>query len=302
MLNGPATQLMSFFESYELEHQLKDSTKLTYTGAIRNFDRWFQEAYGHPCEWRHIESDVINKWIVWLQIGRSLHSVHSRKLALMALLNTARRRQLCSFETERIRKVRPPSTPKDFWTLEQVGQLIEATCQLKGRFRATQIRKDYFARAYIAFAWDTALRRGDMAILRFSAVDASLQFSHPREKTGVTDVCRINPESYMWFQQMNDDCNTPRDLAFPPWQRGRNALRPISQLFGTVMLLAGLSASDSCLKKLVRSSIFEADHLSPGTGWLQGHHSDCKTTLQAYLSRHHANMNRPVNRSLGEKG
>lgn len=293
-----ATLISFFWDDYFREYQLKSTSAETYRSALQLFENWFESKQGRPVEWRDICHQVVNDWIIEFGEGRSTHTVRSRKLSIMAILNTGRRRGLCSFDPDRIRKVRVDGTPKDYWEIGEVADLVDACDSLRGRFRSTQIRQDYYAKAYILTVWDTALRRGDMAVIRAGVIDSTLQFSHPRSKTGVTDICRLNPNTYRWIQLTFDEFNASRKLLFPPWQKGKNALRPVSELFGRLMLIAGLRASDSCLKKLVRSSIMEADGQAPGTGWLQGHHADPATTMQAYANRQRANLNRPLNREI----
>lgn len=285
-------------EDYISENELESSTVTTYKIAIASFERWFKLNNGSDVEWHKISHKVLNSYFVELGNDRSSNTVRSHKSSLMAILNTARRRNMCSFDLDRIRRIKRKPTPKDFWNLEEVTRLAETADSLCGRFRATQIKKDFFARAYVMTVWDTALRRGDMAMLRVGVVTSSLEFSHPRVKTGVTDICRISPQTYQRIQLTFDEYNNNRKLLFPPWQGGKDPLRSVSELFQKLMLMAGLQASDSCLKKLVRSSIMEADALAPGTGWLQGHHSGPNTTFQAYANRQRANLNRPTNRPL----
>ena len=290
--------LKYFDDDYCKENKLALTTAENYRHTALMFERWFRTEWNHDVEWHHIDHQVVNEFLISIEAGRSSFTVRSRKTGLMAILNSARRLGKCSFDAERIRRLRRGSTPKDFWSLKEVTELAKAADTLGGRFRATNIRKDFYARAYVLTVWDTALRRGDMALLEIGSIDSSLQFTHPRAKTGVTDICRINRETFRWIQMTFDQYNSNRTLLFPPWQRGRDALRPVSDLFGKLMLKAGLSASDSCLKKLVRSSIMEADGQAPGTGWLQGHHSDPNTTFQSYANRQRANLNRPLNRAI----
>lgn len=290
-------QLNEFWKVYQRENSLEPTTVATYNAAIAVFNRWFRIEFGKTPELHNIGSDEINDFLIAIDDGRSSYSVKSAKSQLMALLNAARRQGRCSFDPERIRKIKTNGTPKDFWRIEEVNQLLKACDELRGRFRQTQILKTRYAKAYIAVVWDTALRRGDMAKLRTGSI-VDLEFSHPRSKTGVTDVCRVSMETWRLIQITYDENCSDRRLIFPAWRNGLDPLRAVSDLFNDVLKRSSLRASDSCLKKLVRSSMMEADFRAPGTAWLQGHHSSPNTTMQHYANRQQANLNRPKNRPL----
>lgn len=284
-----------FTDVYQRENCLEPSTTDTYLAAISCFETWFFQKFNQQLTWFFVTTDQINDFLITYAIGRSKYTVLSRRRSLLAVINAAMQDGLCTYDAKKVRRIKPKGTPKDFWTLDDVTKLIESAKQLKGRFRATQIRKDKFAEAYIRLMWDTCLRRGDMGILKMHTIDSNRQFSHPRMKSGVTDVCRFNVSTY---NAIMDTVEVPRKLVFPYWQKNRSGPRAVSELFKGIMNSSGLTASDSCLKKLVRSSIMEADYLAPGTGWLQGHHASPETTMQAYANRQRANLNRPVNREI----
>ena len=285
--------LRQFLVQYIEENDLAEPTILSYRNALNGFEKY----HGKEIRFAELEKTIdketgrqqgdliINHWLSEYSKNVSPYTVKSRKAAILAILADAFDLRVTRYRKMRIKSPRCHETPKDVWTPEELGRLVNECHKLKGRFQSTQLRKNYFAQSLLMAAWDTGLRRADLLRIRWDWIVDSHIFSIVCQKTGKNHVTRFSKPTrntlLLTFDSWTGDY---RELCWPVWFRpGREADRAVTDLFKVPLLRSGLKCSDGVFKKIRRSSA-TCTKLNGGNATDHLGHSSEAITRKHYLN------------------
>jgi integrase len=281
--------LLVFVDDYSLENDITKSSIEQYQIAVNRFSVWL----GRPAMTTDLEPQKVNAFLRDYAEQVSAHTAQSKRRSLLVLWRAAAEKGLVELPGK-IRQIKAQKTLRDYWSLDQVRQLVTVTSALTGRLPVVEInRADYFTGLVLA-AYETGLRMADLLKLERSCLDEDW-FPVTMQKTGLVHWCRLNPETKRVITRTYDDFAPPRRLCWPTWGRGDAASQAklVRRELWKAMKIAGLTASDGPFKMLRRSSINAVDQLQPGAGQRQAGHTSATTTQRWYLSDDAA-KNRPT--------
>lgn len=281
-----------FLTEYFLTSGLRDSTQSNYSTTVSVFESWA----GRPVDLGEIDDLMLSRWLADYEKTVKPHTAKSKRRTMISILNAAFDAGLIASKPVRVRKIKAPETEKDAWSSEEVQRLIRACDSLSGRFRNTCILKQYYFQGIFMTAWDTGLRLADLVQIETEWIVNSPTFSITTNKTGRRRIVRVNDETRRIALISLDRFAKGRKYIWEPWRNGseKNQTRGVSVVASQIVASAGLDCSDGPFKKLRRSSITEAERLSPGTGWIQGGHAGPDVTIKHYINQSKAYSGRPI--------
>lgn len=167
----PASLIQYFDEIYALQRGLRNSSVYQHRRALSHFVAW---ANNPPI--KQIDENLISAWVASLEENYAPITRKKWRVTLISTLNHAADAGLCDYpRSRRIRKVKVPVTIPEAWTLDEVHRLIAATKQLR-------YHGDWFA-TIIRAAWDTGLRRADLAKIKIDQIGSDGWFQISQNKT-----------------------------------------------------------------------------------------------------------------------
>ena len=274
--------LSQFLVSYSLERSLTDSSIEQYQIAINSLSKHL----GREAVIDDLLPDVINLYLRDLALVRSAHTVKSKRRSLMVLWRAVAEQDLVK-PPVRVRTIKVPETPRDYWNADDIARLVSVAASLPGEIPQVGVKSaDYFTGLILA-AWETGLRMADLLRLdKTCLVDG--WFSVNMQKTGMVQWCRLHGETKRVILATYTDSPT-RFLCWPTWGKGdaSSQAKLIRKQLCKIMYQAQLVASDGPFKKLRRSSINAVEAQRPGAGQWQGGHTSPVTTQKWYLSDDH---------------
>ena len=294
-----------FYDRYRVDVPLAKTTVGTYRAAARAMDRWFARNGLAGAGIPDLDIETMNRFLMEYAEGRSVHTTRSVRKILIALINHHLAPQHITIESKFIRLPKPVATVKDSWSLEEVRRLVEAADgypagrEYLGGLLPETLRSDYL-RNFLTFIWETAARRGDAVRLQIADVKSGRSFNFIQSKSKRAVVYKISDNLRADILKM-PHVIAGHELAFPLWSGAAGGSKmQLSVMAKHCMKYAGLSASDSCLKKLRRSSITDVERSKPGTGFLHAGHSSPAVTAEHYIDKSRAYADRPTPESIEE--
>lgn len=288
-------QLSNFLLSYSLERDVTTASVEQYQIAINSLSKHL----GREAFLDDLVPDTINLYLKCLAESRSPHTVKSKRRSLMVLWRAAADQELVK-PPVRVRTVKVPETPRDYWQTDDIAKFIAVAASLPGFIPDIRVkRSDYFVGMILA-AWETGLRMADLLKLdKTCLVDG--WFSVNMQKTGMVQWCRLHSETRRVIASTYT-AEAQRTLCWPSWGSGDAASKAklVRKELCRIMAAAGLVASDGPFKKLRRSSINAVEIQRPGAGQWQAGHTSPTTTAKWYLSDDHKQLRPMPAAILGE--
>ena len=275
--------MQQLFDNYKIARSIEKTTVTSYQATVNIFNRWLASHDLAGIEVEDIDIDLINAFLTEYATEVAEQTSNSKRRILIALLNFYLEPKRQTITSRFIKRRKTRDTRRTTWQPEEIRRLIHFARYLPGRLACGTLKADYFG-CLLSVAWETAARRGDLTRITIDDIRNEKPFLFVQHKTKHGVVFRISSETRSAVLAMPHAKNAK--LAFPPWGPSRCQqwqLEAITKTTRAVMLAAGLSAFDGCLKKLRRSAITRAEELRPGAGFRFAGHRSPQTTIDSYL-------------------
>ncbi len=270
-------------EKYFLSRSIASSTEQNYAIAAAKMDGYLRAKKIENYESFNVEDttpDLLSGFVRWYESRvQSRETVRSKRKILIAIVNHALVRQQRVLNSKFVRLPKPQKTLKDTWSDQQVAILVQVAGALPGVLPIGTSRGEYAA-CLIAVTFETAARRGDLTRITVKDALGDGPFRFIQNKTQHATKFVITPGTQQRIRNMPHVQKGAR-FVFQPW--GGTHLDCLTRLAGNAMRRSGLTSSDGCLKKLRRSSITEAERVTPGTGYVQAGHTTPTVTVSNYI-------------------
>ncbi len=290
--------LVEWVEIYIARRALEEATEVQYRIAARQLTGWHGAAVSIETA---ADCDFLNRFLLWLErdLGRSPYTVATRRTMLLVFLDAAADDGLC--RPVRRKKVRCPKRPAlipECLTARQTSHLI-AACDVWDMYCRSHTgysfllpsgkRRGLFWKAFVATAWDTALRLSDVLSLKRQGVGPDGHLTIVQAKSGRQHQAQLHVRTLAMIDELIDGGD--HDVIFPMWCKRRMFYRH----FKNLTTFAGVP----CTTKWIRrgsASQYEADN--PGQAWKHLGHSAPGLDRRFYLNPQIAYPERPMVRSV----
>jgi len=228
--------LTEFAEIYIYEHKLASTTEEQY----RLTTRQMQNLIGRSITISELSADCVNSYLHKLeQLGRSITTVRGRRTTMLVLWNEARRLGLNKNDPIRLRRIRPARNIVTVWGHEQVSQLLRTAERWIGKRRMPDgTDAGLYWSAYVAAAWDSGLRRGDLLDLKTAQI--SPRFWITQRKTGGTVLVELRASTIAMIDRLCEKSPKSREKPFGFTTHPRNFSKEARNLIEAAGLVGSL--------------------------------------------------------------
>lgn len=275
--------LQQLFDNYKIARSMEKSTVISYQATVNIFNRWLASHDLAGIEVDDIDIDLINAFLTEYANDVAEPTSNSKRRILIALMNFHLEPKRETINSRFIKRRKTRDTRRTTWQPHEIRRMIQFAKYLPGELACGTSKADYF-HCLLSLAWETAARRGDLTRITVEDIRSEKPFLFVQHKTKQGVVYRVSPETRRAILAM-PHVQTAR-LVFPAWGPSgcqQWQLEAITKTTRAVMLAAGLSAFDGCLKKIRRSAITRAEELKPGAGFRFAGHRSPQTTIDSYL-------------------
>lgn len=183
--------LHTLLEQYLLENVVGDNTAGQYRRSLNSFGVHL----GRPPTLDDLNSDAVNRWLIWLEQDYAPISVKGKKAGVTVVWNYAAGLGMVDpYHPRRIRQIRVPRKPVTAWTDDDVRILLEAAAEVPGRLRSG-LKAAPLIESYARVNFETGLRQNDLIDLQRSQFDDRGVLRITQKKTKMPHVCRVSLET-----------------------------------------------------------------------------------------------------------
>ena len=290
--------ITKWVEIYIGRRALAESTEKQYRALARKLTRW----HGAPVPLATAaDCDFLNRYLLWLErgLGQSAYTIYSRRTVLLVLLDVAADDDLCPpVRHKKVRCPRRPALIPDCLTAQQAGRLLaacddwDAYCRSNGRYKNELPNgkpRGIFWKAFVATAWDTALRLSDVLALDRQDIWPGGHLTIVQAKSGRQHRVDIHQRTLAWIDELMAGDETGG--IFPVWCQRDQFYRH----FKNLTTFAGVPCTTKWIR---RGSASQYERDNPGQAWQHLGHSAPGLDRKFYLNPQIAYPERRMVRSV----
>lgn len=267
--------LVDFIETvYRKQRIIRPKTIEHYVSVANSFSRYLER----QATLDDLTRPNVDAWIQHeLACERSIHTMKSRRQAMCVLWRACARYDAPSFDPP-VRLKSPKIIVVALGNQKVLRLIDEARCT-PGMLRGTKIPIRIYWPAFIAAAFETALRTSDLLQLRF---DASGKWVLLQRKTGKPVSVSVSPTTLEMVASLHK-CNPGLFAVSRRREWYPKSLRKISARVGIY----------ATPQQLRRSAASECERQCPGSAWIRLGHDSPLTTQRWYIDESHAYTDLP---------
>jgi integrase len=289
--------IVEWVERYVVQNSLEETTEGQYRAAANHFRSW----QGSDNAISSITADTLNHYLRWMErdLGRSPYTIRGRRATLLVLLDAAAIAGLCeSVSHKTVRRIKCPALIPKCLTTDQVATLLVACDDWDDRCRSlprvtNRLKngkpRSLFWKAFVAVAWDSALRLSDVLSLERQDIWPGGHITIVQRKSGRQHRVQFHSQTIAWIDELMDGKDS--GIIFPMWCKRAQFYRHFKKL----TTFAGVPCTTKWIR---RGSASQYERDNPGQAWKHLGHAEPGIDRKFYLHPEIAYPERPMVRSV----
>lgn len=202
--NVACQSVRTYLASYQLTHDVADSTIQQYGYAVTALCRWA----GREVSLDELTDDLMNRWIesrrqagIRGEWGNARPTIRGQAAAIKTLWLSAFEDGIVTVRPMRVKRIKLAVPIPEAWELSQFEDLIAATDHLSGYFECG-VRRRSMLRALSMTAYYSGLRPCDVLALPKDTIGSDGTLIVRQQKTGEPIMCRLPPDAMAAIEAM----------------------------------------------------------------------------------------------------